>query len=359
MFKKLDNIYIGTNIIEQILISKYKKLLSQRLILITDNNVKELHANDILKKLEAENLACDLISIPAGEQSKTREQKQLIEDKLFQLGCTRDTTIIAVGGGVVTDLAGFIASTFCRGIPVIYIPTTLLAMVDAAIGGKTGVNTIYGKNLIGSFYHPSAVICDVNTLKTLPKDEFGNGLIETIKHGLLASPKLLSQIEQYYPDFSSLQLIEIIYASCKIKSQFVEQDTHDKNIRSMLNLGHTIGHAIERLFHYEIGHGQAVQMGLIIEAKIAVLKNIIPESIFDKIFRILNQITFSKNFQISKSQVINLIDFTSYDKKARQKQARYVFISDIGKPYHNNGQYCIEIEPEVVKQALSYYAKQI
>src|SRR3990167_800609 len=195
--KKSYPIYIEDNLLSTgELIIQHCQRLANTWIIIADAKLTELYAKPLLKKLQQTNSNTYLLNFPACEANKTREQKQLLEDELLRLGCGRDICLIALGGGVTTDLVGFLAATFCRGIPVIYIPTSLLAMVDASIGGKTGVNTPVGKNLIGCFYQPNAVFIDPTVLKTLPKNLFCDGIAEVIKHALLADPQLIQLLQQ-------------------------------------------------------------------------------------------------------------------------------------------------------------------
>jgi 3-dehydroquinate synthase len=228
-----------------------------RSALITDDVVAQLYGQQFCKELKSE-----LFSFPSGETSKTRETKQRLENELLEKGFSRDTTIVALGGGVVLDLAGFLAATFCRGVDLVLIPTTLLAMVDAAIGGKTGVNTPQGKNLIGAFYFPKQIVIDLRFLTTLPQPEIWNGTVEILKAGLIGDQEL-------FVNFSDLSWKERIQRAIEVKRRIVAQDLEERGVRRVLNVGHTVGHALETVSNYQLSHGQAVAMGIALEARIS------------------------------------------------------------------------------------------
>ena len=187
---------IGLNFVTSDEILAEYPMGTKRPVIITDSNVKALYANDIAKSFTGLNPV--VLSFPAGEASKSRETKAFLEDEMLQAGCNRDTVLFALGGGVVCDITGFLAATYCRGVHVVYVPTTLLAMVDASVGGKTAVNTPYGKNMIGSFHQPSRVFMDLKFLRTLPAEELNNGLAEMLKHTLIAAPEQFEELQQRY-----------------------------------------------------------------------------------------------------------------------------------------------------------------
>lgn len=230
--------------------------------IITDDCVAQLYGKALTAHLQERELEAELFSFPAGECSKTRATKEKLEDALFEAGFNRDTTIVALGGGVVCDLAGFLAATFCRGVDLVLIPTTLLAMVDAAIGGKTGVNTDLGKNLIGAFYFPQQIVMDFRFLQTLPEKELWNGTVEILKAGLIADADL-------FLNFGSLSWKTRIERAIEIKRRIIAQDPDERGVRRLLNLGHTVGHAIETVLDYQISHGEAVAIGIVLEARIS------------------------------------------------------------------------------------------
>jgi 3-dehydroquinate synthase len=342
--------------------SKSKQLVEflraqkKRLVIITDDHLKNSIAASLQNYLAAQNLSVDLLSFPAGERHKTRETKALLEDQLLQKNYSRDTCLIAVGGGIVTDLSGFIAATYCRGISAVYVPTTLLAMVDASIGGKTAVDTPYGKNMIGCFYQPSAVFIDCEYLNSLSDAEFNNGLVEAIKHGLIADSNLFNEIvtnASLIKSRSADYLRSLIFTSCAIKKNFVEQDEHDLNRRNLLNFGHTIGHAIETLENYQIRHGEAVAIGIIVESYLSLRLGFLKQNDLNKI------IALFKDYQLPlRTQAFNeSAAFKSVlinDKKSQAQTARFVLLDAIGTAHGENNQYTFTIAESLLDEALQW-----
>lgn len=299
---------------------------SKKIIVITDDNVGPLYAEPLAEKYNAK-----VLTMPAGEQHKTREKKQQLEDQMLEQEFGRDTLVIALGGGVVTDMTGFIASTYCRGVDVVYMPTSLLAMVDASIGGKTGVNTPHGKNLIGTFSQPKAVFIDPNFLQSLPEKEFKNGMVELIKHALIASTDLFKLLLKHSKKIQALDngmLIDVIFRSCQIKAHIVEQDEKEQSgVRQILNAGHTIGHALESYFQYTVGHGQAVAAGLIAESEMACQQGIQkPETLA----LIKNMFDLYQIDSVPTVPQEKLKPFLKLDKKSEAGVPKYIFIKDIG-----------------------------
>ena len=243
-----------------------------KFVVVTDSNVKELYADKIYKMLEEAGYTTDLISFPAGELSKTRATKEYVEDAMLAKGYRRDCCIIAVGGGVVTDLAGFVAGTYGRGIPFINYATTLLAAADASVGGKTAVDTPLATNLIGLFNQPQKVYLDIATWKTLPQRQLSSGLAETIKHACLADREFFGYLSEHIEDVLAVKdevCRHIAEKNCEIKYQVVMKDERESGLREVLNLGHTVGRAIETVSDYKLLHGEAVAIGLVAEVKMA------------------------------------------------------------------------------------------
>ena len=251
-----------------------------------------MYGEPLQRELASSGLEAFLFSFSNGEQYKTRETKEILENQLFEKGLGRDTCVIALGGGVVTDIAGYVAATYCRGIPHVMFPTSLLGMVDASIGGKTSVNVPYGKNMVGCIYQPRKVVIDLSTLISLPKKEFANGVVEMIKHGLIADCKLFEDLEKHSDELLALNAVKLeqtIFESCRIKKEIVEQDEKENGKRRLLNFGHTIGHALERLTHYSLSHGEAVAIGLLVESYLSVRLGILDQKSFERIKKILLQ----------------------------------------------------------------------
>jgi 3-dehydroquinate synthase len=236
-----------------------------QVMVISDRRVARLHGAAVLDSLNAAGLAPALLTTPVGERAKTWAVVQRLARELLARGAHRRSPVIALGGGVVGDLAGFLASIFMRGLPFIQVPTTLLAMVDAAIGGKTAINLPEGKNLLGTFHQPRLVVIDPEFLRTLPRAERLNGLAEVLKAGFIRDPELLRRLEAGRPNLFQDQagLTEIIYQAAAIKAQVVAQDEREGDLRRILNFGHTLGHGLEQASRFRLPHGRAVAWGMV------------------------------------------------------------------------------------------------
>ncbi len=254
-----------------------KRKIANRYCIITDDNIRTLYGEIVLKSLNDNNISAELISFPAGEASKNLSLFASLSSSLAQLGFDRKDGVIALGGGVTGDLAGFIASSYMRGIPFVQIPTSLLAQVDSSVGGKTGVDIPEGKNLVGAFYQPKAVYIDTDVLKTLPKSEFIGGMAEVIKYGVIWDSSFFQYILDVRDDALSLEpaiISKIIFTCCKIKAEVVAEDEQETNLRRILNYGHTIGHAVEAVSDFSIIHGKGVAIGMSAAARISVKKGL-------------------------------------------------------------------------------------
>lgn len=272
---------------------------------------------------------------PPGETAKTRTTKEWIEDGMLEAKMDRNSALIALGGGVTTDLGGFVASTYLRGIPLILIPTTLLGMVDASVGGKNGVNTACGKNLIGTFYQSELILIDPECLATLPAAQMRSGKAEIIKYALTLDPELLS----------CETLEEKIRRCVALKTDIVSEDPHDRGRRHILNFGHTVGHALEAVSEFTLAHGDAVAVGMLIEALMSVELGFLKEDVILKIFSILEE------FPVCSIDSSSLFSHMNYDKKGKN----FVVLTDFGKVLECGGTFCHPIEPEILEQALGRY----
>lgn len=330
-----------------------KKKFSQ-LVIITDSNIKKLYGLRLKKELCALGYLVLLFSFKAGEKYKTYKTKQIIEHAMYEYHCDRDTLILALGGGVVGDLAGFIAATFLRGIAYIQIPTSLLAMVDSSIGGKTAINTEFGKNLTGSIYRPISVVADISLLKTLSKTHLINGLIECIKMFLTHDAKSFHYVESSFHSIiygNEATLNELIVRAIRIKADVIARDEKDQSERNTLNFGHTIGHALEKLSNYSLLHGYAVAYGILVEATIAHLSGLLN---FEQLIMINNLIA-SLNIHgsdLKKYDFEQLVQATKKDKKVRFRKVNYVLLDQIGHVHVSQQQFVHEIDDHLVKQAL-------
>ncbi len=322
----------------------------KRYALVTDAHVEKLYGRKLQSQLRQKRFDVELIVIPAGEQAKNRQTKADIEDQMLEHEFGADTTIIALGGGVVTDLVGFVAGTYCRGIPLICVPTTLLGMVDASIGGKTGVNVSKGKNLIGIYHFPSLVLIDPEFLKTLPKQELRNGIAEVIKYGLIASKKLFTIVE------NGVDLIDAIARSIEIKMAVIEKDPFEqKGYRRVLNFGHTIGHALESLLNYQIGHGDAVAIGMLIESYLSMRMGYLKEEDFKRIQRLLQAQEFPLQI-LKKVTCARLIKAMALDKKSLESVPRFVLLQSIGRTVSFDGEYCTPVKPKLIEEAYAHFS---
>ncbi|HEY3426482.1 MAG TPA: 3-dehydroquinate synthase [Negativicutes bacterium] len=310
-----------------------------KIVIISDSIVKDLYGNALLQCLQDNNFNADIITFPAGEKNKTRETKALLEDKMLEKAYGRDSCIVALGGGTVTDLAGFLAGTFGRGIPFVNYATTLLAAADASIGGKTAVDTPIATNLIGLFNQPAKVYIDLDTWATLPVREVHSGLAETIKHACIADYSFFEYLEQNIDRIvtadrqcilDKLVCEHIAFKNCEIKYNVITMDEKENNFRQILNLGHTVGRAVETLSNYNLLHGEAVAIGLVVQALIGKKLNFISESELRRIINIIKWVGLPIDIPkyISTRELVNKL-YT--DKKVRKGQIRFVFQDGIGK----------------------------
>ena len=242
-----------------------------RYAVVTDSTVEQRCGRDLAGRLAAAGLAVDLVSFPAGEWNKTRDTWAALSDRLLAARLGRDSAVVALGGGVVGDVAGFVAATYLRGIPWVQVPTTLLAMIDSSIGGKTGVDVPLGKNLLGAFHQPRLVVADLEVLGTLPAPQLAAGMAEAIKHGVIADAEYFELLEREQPAIAvkDLAVLErVVSRSVEIKAGVVSADEREAGRRAVLNFGHTIGHAIEATSGYAVLHGEAVAIGMALEARL-------------------------------------------------------------------------------------------
>lgn len=311
-------------------------------VLLVDAAIAATHGARLQK-----DLGYDMISVPSGEKHKTRETKQNLEDELFQRKVGRDTLLVAVGGGVTTDLVAFLASTYMRGVPLALIPTSLLAMVDAAIGGKTGVNTPFGKNTVGSFYLPKAIFIDLSFLKTLPEKERENGLSEILKYGLIAKETIWAKASHW-----KTELPFLIRASIQCKIEVVEKDLEEKlGLRRILNFGHTIGHALETVSQYQMPHGEAVALGCVAEAHLSMRLGYLSEKEFAQIVAVYRRLALKWPEAYSHAQFFSAM---AHDKKSLHGEVRFVLIDKIGHAIPFDGAYCRPVTQNELEPTLAW-----
>ncbi len=256
-----------------------------RCAVVTNPDIGSRYADLVLKSLQQNGFSPTLCEIPEGEQHKNIQTLSSLYDQFFAADLDRNCLILALGGGVLGDLAGFAAASFMRGLPFIQIPTTLLAMVDSSVGGKTGIDLPQGKNLVGAFKQPEMVLIDPQVLKTLPEPEFRSGLAEVLKHGIVAAPHLFAALEQ-----EAYTLDWLLAEAIQVKIDIVEEDPFERGRRAVLNLGHTFGHAFEKLSHFQLRHGEGVAMGIACAAQLAVNLGYCNQTTADRIFALIKQV---------------------------------------------------------------------
>lgn len=298
--------------------------------ILTDSKTKKIYGNSLLKFLKKNKISAELISFEQGEKSKTLETVEKLAEEMITKHFDRNSALIILGGGIAGDIGGFLSSVFMRGIPYIQIPTTLLAMVDSSIGGKTGVDLKLGKNLIGTTTQPKAVFVDINYLKTLPQNQIVNGLGEIIKYGVIKDKKLFKYIEKNLDkilnkDVSALEYI--IERSIKIKVKIIEKDEKELNdTRILLNYGHTFGHALEKMSNYTLLHGFAISIGMVMVNRLAIEQKIMKENDAERIKTLLQK----AGLPITSMKKPTEKDILS-DKKRSGDFINFVFATKIGK----------------------------
>jgi 3-dehydroquinate synthase len=355
--KSSYTIAIGNDFLPSVLPQIKKLLPARQLFVITDANVaKTKHLKNLLGK---ENIPRFVIS-PAGEKSKNINTVTKIIEQMEKKSLGRDCAVIALGGGTVGDIAGFVAAIYKRGVPVIQIPTTTVAQADSALGGKTGVDSSISKNAFGVFKNPAAVFIDVSTLKTLDEKQFNSGLVESIKHGLIADANYLTYLQKNLEDILARKQKPLEYVAvknCKIKAAVVGSDPYEKNKRRILNYGHTIGHAVESASNYKLLHGQAVAIGIIaaniIEQKLGLGGKERLQGLKKLFSRLKISLKIPKN--ITKLQIL---DIMSRDKKAVNKWPGFVLLQKIGKVLCENGQFAVEVKRKIVEETIDILLKQ-
>jgi len=324
---------IGTGLLDQLGAYAHKYLFRDTCVVISDGNVVRLFADRVNKSLVSAGFRPILITIPAGEKSKTLEQAEVICDRMIAAGLDRHSFVVGLGGGMVGDISGFVAAIYHRGIPHVQIPTTLLAMVDSSIGGKTGVDTREAKNLIGAFHQPALVIDDLDVLKTLPRRQFNQGFAEIIKHAVIADAKMFRMLQSWKAGVATA-LQQLIKRNIQIKSRIVAKDERDlTGQRARLNFGHTVGHAIERAGDYrKFLHGEAVSLGIVGACAISVKKAGLTPDQCAAIVNLLERFALPTRLP-PKFPRKKILDAVKFDKKFEAGKIRFVVTPRIGSAY--------------------------
>lgn len=336
-------VHVGAGVLDEIGEVVASRAPAHAVVVVTDDHVSLHWLAPAMNALAGAAPRLLALTVPAGEAYKTRTQWAALTDQMLEHGCGRDTTIVALGGGVVGDLAGFVAATFMRGIPVVQVPTTLLAMVDASIGGKTGVDTSAGKNLVGAFHQPSAVLADPTVLATLPPRELRGGMAEVLKHGAIADAAYFERAAAWCAETSARlargdgvdwwgRVVEDLVArSVAIKSDVVHADPREGGRRQVLNAGHTVAHAIERVSEYRVSHGEAVAIGLVAEALLAERLGVAEAGTADRLRSAVDGAGLP--FAIPTGmQAETLLSAMRTDKKGRGGRLAFSLLATIGSP---------------------------
>ncbi len=323
----------------------------KKIIIVTDSNVASLYASRLSAAAVKEGFEFNLFEIPAGEESKTLDWTGKIYSFLLKNGAERGTPVIALGGGVTGDLAGFAASTFMRGLPFFNVPTTLIAQSDSAVGGKTGVNLKEGKNLVGTFFQPRYVHIDVDVLKTLPEKEFKSGLAEVVKHAVIAGQGFVDFITENAPGIMNKdpEIMEIAVCEfVKIKGGVVEKDEKESGLRKVLNLGHTLGHALEAETGYgKMNHGEGVAVGMVLAAQISAHMGLSGKGLADSIRQLLSLFGLPVNLPAG-ADISKLVERMYFDKKVSKRKLEFVIPEEIGKIKIG-----VPVEDSLVEKALN------
>jgi 3-dehydroquinate synthase len=324
--------------------------------LITDSNLAKLYGEPIVKQVSGVGCQVELFTFPAGESNKTRETWAAISDQMLAAHLGRDCAVIALGGGVVNDVGGFVAATYLRGVPLVQVPTTLLAMIDSSIGGKTGVDVPAGKNLLGAFHQPRVVIADPELLGSLSSVQLAAGLAEAVKHGAIADAEYFAFLESEYAAIFAKHapaLERVVHRSVEIKAAVVAQDEREKGKRAILNFGHTVGHAIEATSKYEVLHGEAVAIGMVYEGRIAEALGIAAAGTAGRIKAVLERLHLPVE-RPDASRVDDLIAAMRNDKKVRAGEIRFALPRAIGIACGDDAHgWTTAVAPEEVHRILS------
>jgi 3-dehydroquinate synthase len=328
-------IKIGSGLLERLGAQCASLNLGKKCAIISDFNVGPHFAKIALRSLKRADFECSLITLPAGETAKSLRSMEICYDQLATQRLERKSLIIALGGGVVGDVAGFVAASYLRGIPFVQVPTTLLAQVDSSVGGKVGVNLKAGKNLIGAFYQPKLVLCDLNTLVTLPEREYRSGLAEVIKYGIIYDARLFDRLERDLEKLIAREprtLAAVIAWCCEIKAEVAGQDETESGLRAILNFGHTIGHALEAISRYgKYLHGEAIAIGQVAAAKLSRRIVGLPQVQVDRIVNLFARAGLPTQVSLGSQQRRQLMEAMKLDKKVSRGEIKFVLARRIGR----------------------------
>ncbi len=327
---------------------------AERYALVSDERVASLYADQVMQSLGDAGLEAHLLTFPAGEGSKSREEWARLSDALLAKGFGRSSTVLAVGGGVTGDLAGFVAATYMRGVPVVQVPTTLLAMVDASVGGKTGLNVALGKNLIGAFHAPALVLVDPEFTRTLPRERRAEGLAEALKHGAIRDAAHFQQIVSRADallDGEPAATGGIVERSVRIKAEVVGADEREAGLRETLNFGHTLGHGLEAASGYQLAHGSAVALGMLLEAALGERLGVTRAGTREDLLAAVGRLELPTLIpgRLDPARVMEAIE---RDKKVRGDRVRVVLLESIGAVARSGGGWARPVASELVDRVV-------
>ena len=346
--KSSYEIRIGPGILAEVGHRLTESGFSDKLVIITNPIVNRLYGEALERNLTREGFKVNILTVPDGEEQKSLETAGRLYHELSNFYAERATPVLALGGGVIGDLAGFVAATYLRGVPLVQIPTTLLAQVDSSIGGKVAVNRDQLKNKIGVFYQPKLVISDISTLKTLPPKELANGLAEVIKSAMVWDKEFFAYLEMNLDRIKSLddrELEETVFRSAKIKAEIVAKDERDLGLRNILNYGHTIGHAIESAADFSIGHGEAVAIGMLAAARISNRLGILDQNELIRLRNLIQRASLAT--ETPALELGKIIHAMRHDKKILEGRIRFVLPKAIGEVLITD-----QVSPSLVEQVL-------
>ncbi len=342
-------VHIGSGLLKQVGLKLKEIGFSHKLVIITNPIVKELYGDALKQSLTRDGFGVTILEVPDGEEQKSLETAGRLYTELTNCYAERATPILALGGGVIGDLAGFVAATYLRGVPLVQLPTTLLAQVDSSIGGKVAVNHGQLKNKIGAFYQPRLVISDTGILRTLPAKEFANGLAELIKSAVIRDKEFFAFIEANLDKIKSLDdevLDELVFRSARIKAEVVEKDETESGLRSILNFGHTIGHAIETVSDFKVEHGGAIAIGMLAAARISNKLDLLDKNELARLKDIIEGVGLPT--EMPSLEIKELIQAIKHDKKILTGKVRFVLPRSIGDVFITD-----EVNPSLIEQVLA------
>ncbi len=348
------DVHVGRGLLEQLPAILRERCPAHAYAVVADHKVAELHGARLTRGLRKAGLEVRLFEFPAGEWNKTRELWSELTDRMLAAGIGRDGAVIAFGGGVAGDLGGFVAATYLRGIPVVQVPTTLLAMIDASVGGKTAVDLPAGKNLVGAFHPPRAVVADVDLLATLPRAQLAAGMAEALKHGAIADAAYFGTLADAGPVLAKDGdvLERLVARSIEIKAAIVRRDEREAGERQTLNFGHTVGHALEAAAGYGLLHGEAVAIGMAVETDMAETLGLAARGVQTALRQALERYGLPTRIG-ADAPTDALLERMARDKKVRARTLRFALPARIGAMARaTDGAWTIAVSEEVIRQAL-------